>query len=162
MLKVLVCSDSHGCADLLCSAVDFVHPDRVIHLGDIVEDSDYLSRHYFHIPVVQLKGNCDYGSDLPEEYLDVIETVPVFACHGHQFHVKYGLNNLYFAGQERRAKLCLYGHTHVHCCEEEKGITLFNPGACSGTVPRCALITFSSGCFTCSELCFGREGWYFL
>ncbi len=160
MKKILVLSDSHGCDDLLCAAADFVHPDGIIHLGDIVEDSECLSHHCFHLPVVRLKGNCDYGSDLPERYVDELEGVRILACHGHRYGVKSDLTALSFAGMEEKADLCLFGHTHIQTFE--KGMPAFlNPGACSGSLPRCALLSLDSGTFSVDFLIYTQKGWCF-
>lgn len=162
MKKLLVLSDSHGCSDLLCLAAKFASPDIIIHLGDVTEDSMYLAEYCFHLPVIRLRGNCDYGADLPQFYTDCVEGVNIFACHGHQYHVKYGLTALSYASIERNARLCLFGHTHVRCLEEQGGVLLLNPGACSGTVPSCALVSLDRGGINVSYLRFDKNGWCFI
>lgn len=162
MKRLLALSDSHGNFDLLTAAADYTKPDVIIHLGDVVEDSEILQQHSFRFPVVRLKGNCDYGSDLPERYLDTVEGVTLFACHGHQYHVKYGLTPLSFAAREVGASLCLFGHTHVRFFEDVGGLILLNPGACSGTVPHCALLTLDAGTVKVSYLKFTESGWCYL
>ena len=83
-----------------------------------------------NIPVYQCQGNCDSSFyDFSPEIIFTLSSKKIFACHGHRYNVKSGLNTIYFAAKEKEADLCLYGHTHIPNNEYYAGIHLFNPGA---------------------------------
>ena len=144
-MKLLVVSDSHDAVERLVDVVQREKPDRIIHLGDYQRDGEALRELYFRIPVVCLSGNCDYGSPGPESYLDELEGVRVFACHGHRYQVKSGLLALRYAASEAQASLCLFGHTHAAYCETVDGITFLNPGACGGWRTSYAVVNLKNG-----------------
>lgn len=150
MKKLLVLSDSHGERDCMERIVREEQPDLIYHLGDYLRDSEWLRAQFFHIPVFGVVGNCDYGCPGPEKIVDAVEDVRIFACHGHNYHVKYGLMALKFAAQEQHAALCLFGHTHVPCLEESGGITFLNPGACGKMNRSYGIVLLSGGTATCS------------
>ena len=149
MRKLLIVSDTHGTYRYLQEAVDRFRPHQVIHLGDGFSEAERLAEENFQLPVVKLIGNCDYRDLDPSDYLDELEGVRIYACHGHRYSVKSGLLMLNYAAMERGAVLCFYGHTHIPDIDTSGSITLLNPGACSGGHPTCALVTLDKGSFHC-------------
>ena len=144
-LKILVLSDSHGSIDNMIRAIETHHPDHIIFLGDGHRDFEELQRMYFHIPMYGVLGNCDRGSHGPEQHVDELDGIRIFACHGHAFGVKTTLLHLYYAALERNAAIALYGHTHAAKHEYLQGMHFFNPGSCGGLRPSCGIITIENG-----------------
>lgn len=129
-MKIAVFSDSHGETENMCAAVDSFSPDCLIHLGDKVEDAEFLSRRFPLLPLHSVAGNCDYAPTVPDSKLIELGGVRIFLAHGHRHGVKYTLdsflNSTYCAG----ASLGLFGHTHTPLCRDFGGIQLLNPGTC--------------------------------
>ena len=130
-MRLLIISDSHGdtvtLKDILRREKNI---DAVIHLGDGGTNMWDVRELTENIPVYQCQGNCDSSlyNFSPEENLTLC-TKKIFACHGHRYNVKSGLNTIYFAAKEKGADICLYGHKHIPNNEYYAGIHLFNPGA---------------------------------
>lgn len=149
-MKLLILSDSHGSYDALERCVELERPDIIYHLGDYCSDGVRLGKRFFHIPSFVMAGNCDFRAQQPEQVVDEVERVRIFACHGHRYHVKSTLMALKLAAQEHNAALCLFGHTHIPFLDEAGGITFLNPGACSGRTPCYAVVDLSGGQISCS------------
>ncbi len=128
-MRIAVISDSHGSTswiEKLMPVFDTV--DCIIHLGDGVADAEKLKAKV-KCPVYNIAGNCDMTLSVPDEFCRYIGGVKVFATHGSRYALQYDLLTLSQAAQEKEAKLCLYGHTHVpdtDCCY---GIWFVNPGS---------------------------------
>ena len=115
----------------MVSAVETEHPDAVIHLGDVVRDAEELERRYPSLPVIKVRGNCDYDVfDLPEQRILELGGVRFLVAHGHRYGVKSGLLRYWMAARENQVDVALFGHTHCAYCEEKSGIYLLNPGSC--------------------------------
>lgn len=132
MIKILVVSDTHGQIEHAVECIRREGPfDRMIHLGDQVEDAIRLAN---WLEIEQLDfcaGNCDYPSEGVGEKVITVDGVTIFLTHGHKYGVKFTLNRLFYRAEEVGAKIALYGHTHQRRMVEEKGVTLFNPGSLS-------------------------------
>ena len=130
MKKLLITSDSHGSASALCRILAKEQDaDGLFFLGDGLGDLEQLRRQYPDLPVYAVAGNCDYGSDAPEEGLLTCEGVRFFYTHGHHYNVKYGLLTITLATAQREADVVLFGHTHLPELDTFNGVTLFNPGS---------------------------------
>ena len=137
-MKLLVFSDSHGKTEPMRRMIEREAPDQIVHLGDYVRDAEALRAQFPALPLVSVCGNCDgLGAAAPERAEFTFDGVNVFACHGHRYNVKYGLdalkNALWFSG----ARLALFGHTHRALCADFDGFTLLNPGTARTS---CALV----------------------
>jgi putative phosphoesterase len=55
--------------------------------------------------------------------------VAILACHGHAYGVKSDLYRVTLRGQERNARIVLFGHTHQAYQTDDGQIMLFNPGS---------------------------------
>ena len=134
-MKLLILSDSHG---YVFFVEQILRRERdaevVIHLGDGGDDMMAMAEYTQNKAVYTCRGNCDssvYG--FPESVQLNLEGIPIFACHGHQFGVKFGMQKLYYAARERGAKLCLFGHTHEPYSDFDEDFFMVNPGpAASG------------------------------
>ena len=133
-MKILVFSDSHSSMRFMVKCVERIKPDAIIHLGDLYGDGETLAEQFPHIPIHQVKGNCD-GYFAPMDARDMlcypIGGVMMYMCHGHREDVKrQGTAVLALRARQYGAKIALYGHTHiVDCRQEEDGLWILNPGA---------------------------------
>ena len=130
-MKILVFSDSHGYCTNMMRAIDLETPNYLIHLGDHSADTVCLKERYPALPILSVRGNCDYLDTLTSESaLAVYDGIRIFAVHGHKYGVKNGLLRLYMAAKEKAVHIALFGHTHCAYCENNNGLWLLNPGSC--------------------------------
>ncbi len=130
MTRILVVSDSHGDRWKLRAAIEAVPDAKIVfHLGDgereARDEAERCSTKFFHL----VRGNCDWGSELPVDIIDVVEGKRIYACHGHSQLVKYGTADLVAAAKQENCTIALYGHTHNPVTDYVDGIHLFNPGS---------------------------------
>lgn len=124
-----VLSDTHRCTWVFEKAVNALSGcDMLIHLGDNVQDVKEISR-LFKGRIINVKGNCDFSTTVPEETTEIIEGKRIFITHGHYYDVKYDLMKLRYRAMELDADIALYGHTHVSKIDYEDGIWFINPGS---------------------------------
>ena len=124
-MKILVFSDSHGGVWFMQAVVKRERPDLILHLGD--HDRDCIGA-FAAVPVVKVRGNCDYGSDEENERILDFGVTKIWMTHGHRYHVKSGLSALMAKGKELGATILLYGHTHRAYLSKEPGLIVMNPG----------------------------------
>lgn len=55
----------------------------------------------------------------------------VLLTHGHYYQVSLSLNYLREEALQRGVDIVMFGHTHRPLLEQEKGLTLLNPGSIS-------------------------------
>lgn len=77
---------------------------------------------------LQVRGNCDWGCDLPVDAEITLEGKKIFYTHGYTHNVKYGLYNVCCAAREKKADIVLFGHTHQALTEYDDGLYILNPG----------------------------------
>jgi len=129
-LRILVLSDSHRNSFALKRAIDSQRSaEIVIFLGDGINDFEALKSHYPEKMFLAVKGNCDFGAKGEEKGIFTVEGVKIFYTHGHIYNVKYGLYNAVMAAREAKAKILLYGHTHIPLTDYEDGLYIMNPGS---------------------------------
>ena len=165
MKRVIAVSDSHGCASALREAFELAWRsgpvDVAVFLGDGLSDYarlegeliargalcyavqcdrffDALSHLVFPLGAYAVRGNNDWSASQPREVSFTVGGVRFYACHGHEWHVKYGLDRLWYAARECGAQVALYGHTHRADVELERGMYLVNPGAVCEKYRGCA------------------------
>ena len=111
-LTYLVCSDTHGRADLLEAAFRRARPDGVLFLGDGLRDLSILP---IGFTLRAVYGNCDWFSrtDIPATRVEQIAGYRIFMTHGHLQGVKQTLECAIEAAAAADADVLLYGHTHV-------------------------------------------------
>ena len=132
-MKILVMSDTHGvisgAEEIL---TDISEIDAVIHLGDYYRDAVRLAGRFPALPFEYIYGNCDFfAHNADDEKLLEYGGVRIFITHGHKYAVKNGHYRLLRRGQEVRAQVVLFGHTHVPSVLEKDGCLLVNPGSIS-------------------------------
>ncbi|PMC37116.1 YfcE family phosphodiesterase [Bacillus sp. UMB0899] len=126
-MKILIMSDSHG---LTSEIVDIKNRhqeevDLMLHCGDseLSNESDELSG------FIGVKGNCDFGSRLPNEIIEDLQGTTLYMTHGHLYNVKMSLMSLKYRAIETNAKIACYGHSHIAGAELIDGVLLINPGS---------------------------------
>ncbi len=130
-MKILVISDTHGNINRAFTAHTRSEPvDAVIHLGDGSAEADLL-REALDVPVINVAGNCDPGSNAPRERVWECEGKRILLTHGDAYQVKSGLAKLRQRAQEIGADAVLFGHTHQGVHENHAGLLLVNPGTLS-------------------------------
>ncbi|KKI92276.1 metallophosphatase [Bacillus sp. SA1-12] len=126
-MNVLIISDSHG----LTTEIEDIknrhktEVDLLLHCGDseLPADSKELSS------FKGVKGNCDFGSELPNEIIEEIDGYTLYMTHGHLYNVKATLMNLKYRALEKKAKIACFGHSHIAGAELIDGILFINPGS---------------------------------
>ena len=129
-LKILVLSDSHRYMQHMYDAVDKEKPDHVIHLGDHLQDAEDLSRMYPMLPVLCIRGNCDFDPTGRDQAIIELGGIRIMAVHGHRYGVKSGLLQYTYAAKESMVDVALFGHTHHAVCDVYQDTWFLNPGSC--------------------------------
>jgi uncharacterized protein len=128
-LVIAVVSDTHKYNSIVQNVLESIEDaDMVIHLGDVVEDAEYIAKH-FKGETIYVRGNCDENSFAASERTLIIEGKKLFITHGHNYHVKEGLLKLKYKAEEIGADIVLFGHTHLSLVEYYQGILFVNPGS---------------------------------
>lgn len=135
MKRALIFSDSHSYFDYMESVIRKEKEngfEAIFHMGDIQQMEERLRR-MTPYPVHIVKGNCDFGSNLPEELTVTFAGKRIAMCHGHRYLSIFGggMDALRYFGKERDAQYVFFGHTHVPFLEQASDITLLNPGSIS-------------------------------
>ena len=126
-MKVLILSDRHGLTTELLE-IQNRHKDEVdmmLHCGD----SELSSNSKELISFKGVKGNCDFGSDLPNEIIEDLSGITLYMTHGHLYNVKMTLMSLKYRAMETSAKIACYGHSHIANAEMIDDVLLINPGS---------------------------------
>lgn len=130
MTRVAVISDTHmprRARDLPAGAWRLIDSaSLVIHAGDVTERS-VLERITAHRPVHAVRGNNDLAlPDLPDTLWLDIGGVGVAVVHDSGARI----------GRRERlarafpdARVVVFGHSHVPCCEDDGRLLLLNPGS---------------------------------
>ena len=158
-MTIVIASDSHGHGDSLSRAFDRQpKADGLIFLGDGLRDLFGFRETHPHVPILAVRGNCDFVSVLPDggtapnQEIRVFENVRILMVHGHTHNVKSGTGYLTAAAYRAGASVALYGHTHeqethferVGGPEDPVSIQLCNPGSI-GYEGQFATLTLQNG-----------------
>lgn len=125
-MKLLITSDVHGDLQGLKEIIER-HQDIDMHInaGDMTLDPKYYEP--FHI--ITVKGNNDFGVDLPYIRILDVQGIKIMLSHGHLEHVKFSLDRLKLRAKLEGVALVIFGHTHERYLMVEEGIMFLNPGA---------------------------------
>lgn len=115
-MELLVFSDSHGWTEGMQAALraQIRRPTLILHLGDCASDTEALQAQ--GIPVLCVRGNCDWASfaaGYSEEVCFEELGHKILMTHGHRYGVKSGLGGLITHAATLGADIVLFGHTHV-------------------------------------------------
>lgn len=131
MKKALIFSDSHGKNENMFDVISqYPEVDAIFHLGDIEGAADRL-RQAVNCAVCIVRGNCDFTPELPESRIVEFGGKRIAMCHGHRHLYSGNTDVLKYWGQEQKADIVLFGHTHIPYLEQGENITLLNPGSIS-------------------------------
>ena len=100
-MKILVLSDTHGDTDAIRLALAAEAPDLLIHLGDCCGDVTYALIGEAPVALLQVRGNCDYGVQMPAELEPELGGKRFFLLHGHTRDAKNGDSAMLAAAQVR-------------------------------------------------------------
>ena len=131
-MRIGIVSDTHRFTTAIDKAIPYLkHCDLIVHAADNIDDSYYIEA-VTDVPVVAVKGNCDFYSDPGnDEETFMAEDKKVLVCHGHNYGIKYNLYDLEKRAQDSNADIVIFGHSHVPCYEEKDGVVFINPGSTS-------------------------------
>lgn len=133
-MKIVVLSDTHGnfnaFENVIMSNSD---ADLFLHLGDGATEYFKIKHIYKQTPIVMVKGNCD-SANLDENKIFKFDEIKMFACHGHNFNVKQGLDEYIKFAKSSKFNIIAYGHTHKRFIQNDSNLCIINPG--SLTLPR--------------------------
>lgn len=129
-MKALVISDSHGAIGNFIEVLE-KHKDikTIFFLGDGADDIEELKYILNDRNLLAVRGNCDFSSNAPYSIVKDFNAKRIFATHGHNYHVKFGLGELKLMARNERADLALFGHTHEQMTDYDDGLYILNPGS---------------------------------
>ncbi len=127
-MKLLILSDTHGSL-MTARKVILAEQDveQFLHLGDFQRDARNLARET-GLLYTAVKGNCDSYYERDDKILNA-GGVKILLTHGHHYNVKMSYDALIYKGQEEKADLVLFGHTHLPAYFEEENTVFYNPGS---------------------------------
>lgn len=133
-MKILVVSDTHGDFKAMQSAVLQQNKAEVIfHLGDGEEQAEDIKLAYNNKMLINVHGNCDWGSMLPAVEIRTIDGKKIMATHGHYYGVKQSLETIFEKAKSENADILLFGHTHIPMTDYHNGMHIMNPGSLNGS-----------------------------
>lgn len=131
-MKIIIFSDSHYKVENMMTAIKYFEDEiyGIIHLGDCVEDAEYIEINFKDKKVFFVNGNNDMYCKKKEALL-TLNGHKIYICHGHLLNVYNGVSSLYHRASELDANVALYGHTHKMFCCRQNGMLILNPGSIS-------------------------------
>lgn len=134
-MRIIVFSDTHGNFSAMLEIFKRNEDaDAFIFLGDGERELDKIRALYPDKKIMNVAGNCDYGSMTPDFDIFMANGRKILFTHGHTIGVKYSLDRLVYKAREIQADIVLFGHTHCRYCGYEDGLHILNPG--SASLPR--------------------------
>ena len=128
-MKILVIGDTHAQDDAYLRVLDRERPfDVLLHTGDF-EGSEPVYRELTDIPFYYVAGNNDFFTDAPYSRVLVLDGCRVFLTHGHMQNADAGPSGVRAEALRRKAKIAIFGHTHLPIAEYDRGVLLLNPGS---------------------------------
>ncbi len=135
MKKILVVSDSHGNNANLKKVIPLFGKRgeelaMLIHLGDMGGQYQEIKK-MVDCPFEAVRGNGDYGTDLPYTKMIQIGGEKVMLTHGHRYNCKMGVELMRQMAAASGASIIFFGHTHEPLEDTRSDIKIFNPGSIS-------------------------------
>jgi putative phosphoesterase len=126
-MKILIMSDSHGWSKQVSEVVERHQSevDAMFHCGDseLHPEAPELKG------LVVVQGNCDMGFDFSEEKFESVQGVNVYVTHGHLYNVKMKMDPITYRGEEMKADIVCFGHSHIATSFQQNGVVYINPGS---------------------------------
>ncbi len=131
-MRILVLSDIHGDSTSAMNAiVDQPTADIILFLGDGIGAIEKLEQLYPHKTFYSVAGNCDFASIEPTTRILELGGKRIFMTHGHEYRVKFGIENAVYTAKRNGCDILLYGHTHNPESHYNDGLHVLNPGSLS-------------------------------
>ncbi len=127
-MRILLVSDTHGRSDELIEAVKDQEFDRLFHLGDYVEDGEYIAQS-LGLPATIVRGNGDFDPAYKDDEILEIKGKRILLTHGHLYNIRQGLTSLYYKALEEDLDLVVFGHSHIPVNIREGKTIIMNPGS---------------------------------
>ena len=129
-MKGLIVRDTHGQRKELREVMKRERPfDSLIHCGD-TEGLEEEIRKEADCPCTIVRGNNDFGSDLPFDEVIYRLGHRIFVTHGHRYSVAWNLESLKSAARAHGCDMVIYGHTHRPLIDSsDPGLIVMNPGS---------------------------------
>ena len=130
-MRILVVSDSHGRNMNLFAAIENEPTAEVVYfLGDGARDFEEAMLYYGSGKMfIGVQGNCDFSTNFPVTDIRTVEGKKIYATHGFQEKVKFGLFGLMENATAENCDIAIFGHTHNGEYVYEDGRHYFNPGS---------------------------------
>lgn len=129
-MKILVVSDTHRNFEALEKVIrKNTNADMLIHLGDGEREFEDAQSAFPQLPMVYVRGNCDFGNHKTTHVVSTGCGVNIYCCHGHTLGVNGGIGMLVANAVMNDCKIALYGHTHIHFTDISGGVHVMNPGS---------------------------------
>jgi putative phosphoesterase len=127
-MKVIVTGNIKGNYENLLKVLKQT-PEYDLHLdiGDIGLDIKQIDEHQ----IITVKGNNDVYLELSDELIIEQGVHRLLIIHGHQYDVKYGLNDLIEYAKQRSVDFCIFGHAQAATDFTKDGIRFIAPGTLS-------------------------------
>jgi len=130
-MRIIVISDSHRRTRVIDEIIAAQsEAGYVFFLGDNVRDIEDFEFIYPDKKFCVVSGNCDFASTVPTVGVEMVCGKKILYTHGHNYGVKYTLENLKKTAIDNNCDIVLYGHTHVSKILYEDGVYIVNPGSC--------------------------------
>jgi len=149
LYKLVVVSDSHHDFARLERLLPVINSaNYMIFCGDGIDDIMRI-RGLIAVPIVCVRGNNDFGSEITELATTRFGDTRVLIAHGHRHGVRRGLDMLMNEAISKRCNLVFFGHTHAFFDREVNSVHFINPGAlCGGSY---AVVVGDGLNFSCAQ-----------
>ena len=127
-MKIGIIGDTHKNYNNIHRAMDnLMDCELILHTGDNFSDSIYIHKGT-GIKIIAVKGNCDYENVEKEIVLHLMGHT-IFLSHGHEYGVKYGIEEIKAQAKKNKADIVVFGHSHKNLNYYEDNILFINPGS---------------------------------
>ena len=156
-MKIGIMGDTHGDLDALEQVVKAAGSvEAWIHTGDYSQDAKTLES-LSHVPVYAVCGNCDmYEGRAAMEKIVHLEGHTIWITHGNKYLRYDDEPILAQVGQEKKADIVVYGHTHLPVVKWYAKELVVNPGSPSRPrlgIPTYATLTIAENTLPVAEIC---------
>lgn len=131
-MRILVLSDIHGdTASAMNALVDQPTATTILFLGDGIGAIEKLEQAFPNKTFYCVAGNCDFASIEPTTRILELGGKRILMTHGHEYRVKFGIENAVHTAKRNQCDILLYGHTHRPETHYDDGLYVLNPGSVS-------------------------------